>query len=50
VILDHRGVIERAQEITARLELAQETLVIDIKAERFGRGVEVSTINEQAES
>ena len=49
LILDHGGVIERAQQIAARLELAQQPLVIDIEAQRFGGGVEIGAVNEQSD-
>ncbi len=49
LILDHRGVVERADQIAARLELAQQALVIDIEAERFGGGVKVGAVNEQGD-
>ena len=47
LILDHRGVIERAQQIAARLEFAQQLLVVDVEAERFGGGVKIGAVNEQ---
>src|SRR5256885_8654928 len=47
LVLDHGGVIECAQEIAARLKLAQETLVVDIETERLGGGVEIGAVNEQ---
>ena len=46
LILDHGGVIERAQQIAARLEFAQQPLVVDVEAERFGGGVKVGAVNE----
>ena len=48
LILDHRGVIEGAQEITTRLKLAQQALVIDIETERLGSGVQIGAVNEQS--
>src|SRR6516162_4582656 len=45
LILDHGCVIEGAQQIAARLELAQQPLVVDVKAERFRRGVQVGAVN-----
>ena len=47
LILDHGGVIERAQQIAARLELAQQPLVVDVETERLGGGVEIGAVNEQ---
>ena len=47
LILDHRGVIERAQQIAARLEFAQQPLVVDVEAERLGGGVKIGAIDEQ---
>ena len=47
LILDHGGVVEGAHQITARLEFAQQALVVDVEAERFGRGVEVGAVNEK---
>src|SRR5215831_6581950 len=47
LVLDHGGVIEGAQEIAARLKLAQETLVVDIETERLGGGGEIGAVNEQ---
>src|SRR5258708_17052254 len=49
LILDNGGVIERAQQIAARLKPAQKPLVIDVKAERLRGGIEVGTVNEQRE-
>ena len=46
LILDHGGVIERAHQIAARLELAQQALVVDIEAERFRGGVKIGAVNE----
>ena len=43
------GSIEGAQEMAARLKLAQETLVIDIETERLRGGIEVGAVNEQRE-
>src|SRR5262249_36364114 len=45
--LDHRRIVERAQQVAARLELAQQTLVVDIEAQRLGGRVEVGTVDEQ---
>src|SRR6266516_3222149 len=47
LVLGHGGVIECAQEIAARVKLAQETLVVDIETERLGGGVEIGAVNEQ---
>jgi hypothetical protein len=47
LILDHGRVIERAQQVAARLELAQQALVVDVETERLGGGVEVGAVNEQ---
>src|SRR5437588_6315899 len=47
LILDHRGVIERAQQIAARLELAQQSLVVDVETQRLGGRVEVRAVDEQ---
>ena len=47
LILDDRGVIEGADQIAARLELAQQPLVIDVEAERFRRGVKIGAVNEE---
>lgn len=41
LVLGHGGVIEGAQEIAARVKLAQQTLVVDIETERLGGGVEI---------
>src|SRR5207244_10347296 len=49
LILHHGGIIERSQQIAARMELAQQPLVIDIEAERLGGGVEVGAVNEQSD-
>ena len=49
LMLDHGGVIERAQQVAARLEFPQQALVVDVKAERFGGGVKVGAINEQSD-
>src|SRR6476659_3221239 len=49
LILDHSGVIERAQKVAARMKLAQEPLVIDVETERFGGGIEIGTVNEQCD-
>ena len=49
LILDNGGVIERPQQIAARLKLAQKPLVIDVKAERLRGGIEIGTVNEQRE-
>ena len=46
LILDHRGVVERAQQVTARLEFTQQALVVDVEAERFSGSVKIGTINE----
>ena len=46
LILDDRGVVERAHQIAARLEFAQQPLVVDVEAERFGRGVKIGAVNE----
>src|SRR5262249_13095575 len=35
-------------EITTRLKLAQQALVIDIETERLGSGVEIGAVNEQS--
>src|SRR5262249_32423241 len=47
LILDDGGVIERPQQIAARLKLAQKPLVIDVEAERPRGGIEIGTVNEQ---
>jgi hypothetical protein len=47
LILDHGGVIEGAHQIAARLKLAQELLVVDIEAERFGGGVKIGAVDEE---
>src|SRR5262249_40766509 len=47
LILDHGGVIEGAQQIPARLKLAQQPLVIDVEAERLGGRVKVGALYEQ---
>ena len=49
LILDHRGVIERAQQIAARLEFAQQPLVVDVEAERLGGGVEIGAVDEESD-
>src|SRR6516162_9550027 len=49
LILDDGGVIERPQQIAARLKLAQKPLVIDVEAERPRGGIEIGTVNEQSE-
>ena len=46
LILDHGRVIKRAQQITARLEFAQQPLVVDIETEGLGGGVKIGSINE----
>jgi hypothetical protein len=47
LILDHRRVVEGPDQISARLEFAQQPLVVDIEAERFGGGVKVRAVNEE---
>ena len=49
LILDHGGVIEGAQQIAARVKLAQEPLVVDVETERLGGGVEIGAVNEQSD-
>jgi hypothetical protein len=49
LILDDGGVIQRPQQIAARLKLAQKPLVIDVKAERLRGGMDIGTANEQRE-
>src|SRR6185312_916765 len=48
LILDHRCVIKRAQQITARLEFLQQFLVVDVEPERLGGGVEIGAVNKQS--
>ncbi len=47
LILDHGGIIERTQQVSARLKLAQQPLVVDVETERLGGGVEVGAVDEQ---
>ena len=49
LILDHGGVIEGAHQVAAGLEFAQQPLVVDVEAERFGGGVEVGAVDEQSD-
>src|SRR5262245_10654900 len=49
LILDDCRVIKSTQQITARLKLAQEPLVIDIKPEGLCCRVKIRTVNEQSE-
>ena len=48
LILDHGGVIERAHQIAARLEFAQQALVVDVEAEGLGGGVKIGAVDEQS--
>src|SRR5229473_938658 len=47
LILDHCGVIERAQQISARLEFAQQPLVVDVEAQGLGGRVKIGAVDEQ---
>src|SRR5215470_9657767 len=47
LILHNGGVIEGAQQISAGLEFTQQTLVVDIEAERLRRRVEICAVDEQ---
>ena len=47
LVLNDGGVVERPQQIAARLKLAQESLVIDVEAERLRGGIEIGAVNEQ---
>src|SRR5262249_20746975 len=47
LILDHGSVVEGAQQISARVEFAQQPFVVDIETKRFGGRVEVGAINEE---
>ena len=49
LIFDHGGVVECAQQIAARLEFAQQPLVVDIEAERLCGGVKIGAVNEQSD-
>src|SRR5262249_18277551 len=49
LVLDYGGIIKRAQEKAARLKIAQQTPVIDIKNERLGGGVGGGGVNEQSD-
>jgi hypothetical protein len=41
LILDYGGIVECAQQITARLKLAEQPLVVDVEAEGLGGGVKI---------
>src|SRR6201999_2878127 len=47
LILDDRGVIERAYKGAAALEFLQQALVVDVEAERLGGCVEVGAIDKK---
>jgi hypothetical protein len=47
LILDHGGIIERTQQVSARLELTQQPLVVDVETEGLGGGVEVCAVDKQ---
>jgi len=46
LILDHGRVVERAHQIAARLEFAQQPLVIDVKTKRLRGGIKVGAVDE----
>ena len=50
LILDDRGVIERAQQRSAALEFLEKALVIDVEAECLGSCVEIGAIDEERDS
>ena len=47
LILDDRGVVERAQQRAAALEFLEQALVVDVEAERLGGRVEIGAIDEE---
>src|SRR6202012_2364253 len=47
LIFDDRGVIERAQQGSTALEFLEQTLVVNVEAERLGGCVEVGAINKE---
>ena len=47
LILDDRGVVERAQQGSTALEFLEQTLVVDVEAERLGGCVKVGAINKE---
>ena len=49
LVLHESRVIERPDEVTATLELLQEPLVVDVKAERFRRRIKVGAIDKEGD-
>jgi hypothetical protein len=47
LVLKDRGVIERAPQGALALKFVQQTLVIDIEAQRFRRGIKIGPIDEE---
>jgi hypothetical protein len=47
LILNNRGVVERADERSAALEFLQQAFVVDVETERLGGCIEVGAIDEE---
>jgi hypothetical protein len=47
LILDGGRVVEGVHQCAAALKFLQQALVVDVEAERLGRGVKIGTIDEE---
>jgi len=50
VVFQQRGVVERPQHLAAAHEFVAQQFVINVKAQRLGRGVEVRPIDKKSQS